>query len=190
MVDSPSGRRMCVISRVAGLTKVSARFPFSSESTATYVPLGETFAVFTFAERVNIARPVGSDEAAGAAAGSACLQDATRVRSASRGMRRFIDVFLLRRAEGAMSVGVASTATIRAGGARSEDATVPRHLRGGLADHRADNSRTKRGRDAARRRATRAKRRQFFRLADCATDVYGERGTGCVRSSWGSGWLL
>src|SRR5439155_18150076 len=116
MVDSPSGRRMCVISRVAGLTKVSARFPFSSESTATYVPLGEAFAVFTFAERVNIARPVGSDEAAGAVAGSACLQDATRVRSASRGMRRFIDVFLLRRAEGAMSVGVASTATIRAGG--------------------------------------------------------------------------
>src|SRR6059036_931151 len=90
MVDSPSGRRMCVISRVAGLTKVSARFPFSSESTATYVPLGETFAVFTFAERVNIARPVGSDEAAGAAAGSACLQDATSVRSASRGMRRFM----------------------------------------------------------------------------------------------------
>jgi hypothetical protein len=35
MVDSPSGRKRWVISRVAALKKVSARFPFSSESVAT-----------------------------------------------------------------------------------------------------------------------------------------------------------
>src|SRR5438132_1590446 len=95
MVDSPSGLRTWVISRMAGLRKVSARFPFSSDRTATNVPLGETFAVFTFADRVNIARPVGSDETARGDAVSACLQDAASARTAISGMRRFIDVRLL-----------------------------------------------------------------------------------------------
>src|SRR5690349_19580279 len=63
---------------------------------ATYEPLGETFAVFTFADRVNIARPVGSDEAA-RGAGSACLQDASSARSAINGMRMVIDVRLPRK---------------------------------------------------------------------------------------------
>src|SRR5438128_10727469 len=118
MVDSPSGLRTKVISRVAGFRKASARFPFSSESTATYVPFGETFAVFTFADRVNIARPVGSDEVPRADAVSACLHDAPSSRRACSVMRLFIDVRLLEVPKEPDRSGSRTRARIRAGGAR------------------------------------------------------------------------
>src|SRR4051812_21807017 len=85
-LGSPPGLTTVAL-RVATLMNASVRWPPSSARAATQVPLGETFAVLTLANRVKAAMPVGATSTAnGAPPACGCLQEA-RATSAIRANR-------------------------------------------------------------------------------------------------------